>query len=70
MPTVHERKDCPGRCRRRIIHRMVACGPCTERLPVDLREAVTANPANAYARRDALAWYRTNASASTSSPRQ
>jgi hypothetical protein len=74
MPTAHHRKDCPGQCGRRIIHAVVACGPCQTELPTDLREelAVTAaarsldptDPAainlHRHAVTAALAWYRGN----------
>ena len=40
MATFNARHDCPGRCGRRIIHKMLACAPCWRLLPYDLQRAV------------------------------
>lgn len=61
MPTTHHRKDCPGRCGRRIVNAMIACRPCWLELPVELHVAIQgADSATAYRRAVTaiLAWYR------------
>lgn len=72
MATFNARHACPGRCDRRIIPTMLACGPCWLELPQHLRDAITkaddmrahgfAGPDLIRAHRQAvtaaLAWYR------------
>lgn len=79
MPTFNHRHDCPGHCGRRVIHSMLACGPCWLELPQQLRDAVTKadnirrrdpkDPVRIAAHRRAvaacLAWYRANTKETT-----
>lgn len=79
MTTFNARHDCPGQCGRRVIHKMLACGPCWLELPQQLRDNVVRADkirqrkpldgalirAHRSAVTAALAWYRANTKETT-----
>lgn len=79
MATFNNRHDCPGHCGRRIVNKMLACGPCWLELPEDLRRNIIRadnirqrkpdDTALIRAHRNAvvaaLAWYRANTNTET-----